>query len=67
MVKVFPDEKCIIRLAGSVLVDYNEATRDSKGLFNEKNYKAMFDTAVSEKLSDIAGKQKRGLTAGKKK
>jgi len=57
VIGIFPNEKSMIRLMGSVLIEHHQAMQSSKAVFSNSNYNLLMKSASPAKLIMIAEEQ----------
>ena len=63
VIGVFPNEESLLRLMGSVLMEYNESLQTRKAIFSEETLTSLMKSGVPGKLITIAQEQQRLLAA----
>ena len=62
VIRIFPNKESVLRLIGSVAIDYNDALLSKRMMFHKKATK-MITLEVKIKLQSIALAQKQSLEA----
>ena len=63
VIGVFPNEASLLRLMGSVLIEWNEIIITRAPLFSAARYQSMLESNTPAKLVEIAQEQRKLLAA----
>lgn len=58
VIGVFPNEKSLLRLMGSVLIERNEIVQSSKAIFSQERCQSLRVSEIPKRLSEIADQQR---------
>lgn len=58
VIGVFPNEKSLLRLMGSVLIERNEIVQSSKAIFSQERCQSLRISEIPKRLSEIADQQR---------